>query len=218
MATKGIHANHRQRMKDKFKKEGIATFEDHEILEMLLFYAIPRVNTNEIAHNLLDRFGGLTQVFSADPAELCEIKGMGENSAEYIRFIGEIFREITSEMFNHTPIDSGDAAGLYTSLLLKQSPAENAVAIYLDGNGIRIAEEWLSGRNIGTEALCTSIIGKAKELGAESIVVAHSHRHEPAVSSPDDDFIDRVLKSEAEKAGIRKVFDIIVADDEYVIM
>lgn len=82
MSTDGaMHANHRARMRERFRKTGLDGFEDHAILELLLFEFIPRVDTNPIAHRLMNRFGTLEAVFSASPEELMEVDGIGPKSA-----------------------------------------------------------------------------------------------------------------------------------------
>ena len=82
---RGIYAqNHRKRMKERFLREGIAHFEPHNVLELLLFYAIPQKDTNELAHTLINRFGSLTGVFEASYAELMEVDGMTVKAAESI--------------------------------------------------------------------------------------------------------------------------------------
>ena len=83
-SDKNIHKNHRKRLRERFEREGADSFELHELLELFLFDAIPRVNTNPIAHRLLDRFGDLDGVFSASKEELMSVKGIGERAAEYI--------------------------------------------------------------------------------------------------------------------------------------
>ena len=70
-----IHDGHRQRKKEQFRQHGLESFADHEALELLLFYAIPRKDTNPIAHKLLDHFGSLSQVFEATEEELKKIEG-----------------------------------------------------------------------------------------------------------------------------------------------
>lgn len=80
-----MHEGHRQRMRDKFKMQGGEGFLPHELLEMILFYAIPRCNTNEMAHMLIDRFGSFRGVLEADVSELMEVKGIGENAATLLK-------------------------------------------------------------------------------------------------------------------------------------
>lgn len=88
---KSIHDGHRKRMRDRFSIGGFSGYQPHEVLEQLLFEAIPRGNTNEIAHMLIKKFGSLNEVFLASKEELMEVKGIGEKSAEFIR---SVFPEI----------------------------------------------------------------------------------------------------------------------------
>ena len=76
-----MHEGHRDRVKRRFRQEGLDSFSDIQALELLLFYVIPRVDTNPIAHALLDHFGSLSQVLEASPEELMKVPGVGENAA-----------------------------------------------------------------------------------------------------------------------------------------
>ncbi|NMB30866.1 MAG: hypothetical protein GX988_05455, partial [Clostridiales bacterium] len=78
---KNVNSGHRRRLKQRYLKEGIENFEHHNVLELLLFYALPRVDTNKIAHELIKRFGSISGVFKAPIEELVKIKGIGENAA-----------------------------------------------------------------------------------------------------------------------------------------
>ena len=88
-----VHEGHRQRIRERFLKEGLENFHDHNILELLLFHSIPVKDTNEEAHALINRFGSLSEVFDADYEELCKVKGIGERSALLIKLMPELFRE-----------------------------------------------------------------------------------------------------------------------------
>ena len=79
-----IHDGHRQRLKDRFCKEGLDNFDEHQVLELLLFYCIPRMDTNPIAHALLQRFGSLSQVLEAPVEELEKVPGIGHNAAVFL--------------------------------------------------------------------------------------------------------------------------------------
>lgn len=84
ITMKNVHANHRKRLRERFEREGAFSFEPHELLELFLFDAIPRKNTNETAHLLLERFGTLEGVFSAPFEELITVHGIGKSAAAYI--------------------------------------------------------------------------------------------------------------------------------------
>ena len=81
----GVHDGHRQRMRQRFEQQGDDGFHDHELLEMLLSCALPRVNTNPIAHELLQTFGSVTGVLDAPSAELMKVPGIGPNAAMLLR-------------------------------------------------------------------------------------------------------------------------------------
>ena len=84
-----IHGGHRERLRQRLMNEGVDNFEPHELLEFLLYYAIPRLNVNMLAHDLLNYFGSLRNVLSADVSELMQVKGMGEHAAQWLHLVGE---------------------------------------------------------------------------------------------------------------------------------
>lgn len=84
------YTGHRARLKQRFLTQGIEGFEPHNILELLLFYGIPYRDTNGIAHDLIDTFGSIENVFDADIEQLCKVDGVGENSATLIKLVPEI--------------------------------------------------------------------------------------------------------------------------------
>ena len=87
-----LHADHRKRVREEFEKHGLDAFPDHKVLEMMLFYSIPRMDTNEIAHELLNEFGSLAGVFDADINALLDVPGIGRESALFIKFLTGLCR------------------------------------------------------------------------------------------------------------------------------
>ena len=109
-----LHEGHRKRLKQRFINDGLSTFEDHNILELLLFYSVPRSDTNEIGHKLLKQFGSLSNVFDAPVEELMKVEGIGEHSAVLIKLIPEICNIYhTDKTENVTVINSTNLAGRY---------------------------------------------------------------------------------------------------------
>ena len=92
MSNSNLHKNHRKRMQERAEKNGLEGFSDHELLEMLLFYARPRVDTNPIAHELINTFGSVKGVLDAGTDDLCRVEGVGPAAANLIKLIPELLR------------------------------------------------------------------------------------------------------------------------------
>ena len=90
MEKENIHAGHRERLRKRFDAVGAKGFEEHTFLELLLFYVIPRKDTNPIAHELLRRFGSLEKVLSASAQELMQVEDIGQNAARYLTMLGTL--------------------------------------------------------------------------------------------------------------------------------
>ncbi len=96
-----IHSGHRERLRNKFINFGAEALLDHELLELALFYSIPRANTNDIAHSLINDFENLKNILDASVDELTKSKGIGENSAEFIRLFADICKEYNKFSTTH---------------------------------------------------------------------------------------------------------------------
>lgn len=217
MKSPELHKDHRRRMRNRFRKNGLSGFEDHEILEMLLYNALPRRNTNDIAHRLLMEFGDISGVISSDEESLCRIDGIGAAAAGQLRLLGELFSEVGAELLENIPLDSDDRAGIYAMLRMGLAPAESASVVFLDGDGIRISEKYLyRGRRKMTDNIAHFVVNEARAAGAFGILLMHNHKNEPANPSPEDIIITKRLREEAEQYGICRVMHVIVSDDGYL--
>ena len=111
---KNVHEGHRERLKQRFLRDGLRGFETHQILELLLFFGIPRRDTNEIAHALLDAFGNLPGVLKASYEDLIKIKGMTSGAAVLIRLSGSLIREYNDgELPKDMILDSPEKIGAF---------------------------------------------------------------------------------------------------------
>ncbi len=217
MKSPELHKDHRQRMRARFKKNGIFALEDHEILEMLLFSALPRRNTNPIAHDLLDRFGSIHGVLSATKNELCSVNGIGDTSAEKLMFLGEMFCGMLPKLFENIPLDSEDKIGMYAVMQMGISPAGSAAAVYLDKDGVILGTEWLYlGKCRMTEEIPLSMGEAALRYGAVSVVLMHNHKGEPLEVSPEDAVITKSLKDTMKSREFDKVWHVITSDEGYI--
>ena len=92
-----IHAGHRERIREAYRKQGMNGMADHAVLEMLLTYVIPRKDVNELAHRLLNKFGSLTGVLEADSLRLADVDGIGEKAGLFLHFLYDLHRRLTLE-------------------------------------------------------------------------------------------------------------------------
>lgn len=128
----GEHAKHRERMRKRFLEHGLDNFADHEVLELLLFYAVPRGDVNPLAHRLLDEFGSLANVLEAETPDLCRVEGMGEKTAAFLHLLPPMFRRYQTSKIQGTIYDSTDKIAEYLVKYYIGRPREQLSAVLLD--------------------------------------------------------------------------------------
>ena len=109
----GIHDGHREKMRARFLAAGLDAFADHEALELLLYYAIPRRDTNPIAHTLMERYGSLSAVLEAPAEDLRKVEGIGESAAILLRLVPQLSRKARLADAREMVLNSVDRAGSY---------------------------------------------------------------------------------------------------------
>ena len=128
----GLHDGHRQRKRQQFLSHGPESMADHELLELALFYAIPRRDTNETAHRLLDQFGSLDRVLSAPEQELEKVEGVGQGAAVLLRLMGSIGDRARRPGREEKIVASVDQAGAYFLRLLDGQRTERLYQLCVD--------------------------------------------------------------------------------------
>ena len=214
----GIHDGHRARKKQQFLQNGIDAFADHEMLELLLYYAIPRADTNPIAHRLLQRFSTLEGVFSAQVEELARVEGMGKNAATLIHFIVPLYRRIRlSTVSNETVLSSTETAGAFFSDRFTGEKNEIMYQACLDSRGKLIALQKLAEGNVEHVAVdVRAIVENALLTHATAVILAHNHPSGIALPSEDDNAMTLHVEKVLSAMGISLYDHIIVADGDYV--
>lgn len=183
-----MHEEHRKRVRDRFIENGLRCFPPHNVLELLLFYSIPRRDTNEIAHRLLDRFGSLSAVLEAPYEELRKVDGIGENSAALIHLAGKLAQRYLSELSEEKlSFNSTAAFHEYVTRLFLGAKNEAAYLLCLDNNGklLRCAPASLGTKN---ELLLDNrtLLETAFRHNATKVVLTHNHPNGIAAPSKDD--------------------------------
>ena len=216
----GVHDGHRDRLRQSYLEHGLMSMNDINALELLLFYAIPRRDTNEIAHRLLDRFGSLDGVFSAPAEELQEVEGIGENAAALLTLIPEIMKKSrVSKAREIRQIRSSDDAGAYLLPYFLNERDEVIYLLCLDTKRCVICCAEM-GRGVvnSVDTGIRRIVEKALKVRACSAILAHNHPDGIALPSREDEVFTRALYNALETVGIRLEDHIIVAEDDYTSM
>lgn len=214
-----LHENHRARVRETFKRMGADGMPDHNLLELLLFYSIPRKDTNEIAHRLIAAFGSLSRVFDASYEELMEIDGIGESSALLISMIPSICRRYI-ESSNSPKVNLSEPEEAMNYIIRKYYGSNKVESFYmlcLDAVG-----NLLNCCKLGEGTPGSVIVDKRKVLEtalrnkADKVIFAHNHPNGIAAPSKDDINMTSELSSVLFSVGIRLADHIIVAGNEAV--
>ena len=214
----GVHDGHRERLRQSFLEHGLTSMNDINALELLLFYAVPRRDTNELAHLLLRRFGSLDGVFSASVEELSEVEGIGTYAASLITLVPEIMKKSRlSKSREIRQIRSSDDAGEYLLPYFMNERDEVVYLLCLDSKRAVICCAEMGRGVVNTvDTSVRRIVEKAIKVKACSVIVAHNHPDGLALPSREDDLFTKCLYNALETVGIRLEDHIIVADEDYI--
>lgn len=172
------HKGHRERLRKRFLNDGLENFEDHNALELLLFYSIPMKDTNEEAHALMHRFGTLSEVFDADFDELCKVKGISTRTATLIKLMPELFRKYEMDKLSNDEMHL-NSAGLIAEFASKHFKGINHEQLYvlcLDKNCKKLRFDLISEGTVNATMINNRKITEAAVLSnAASIVLVHNH-------------------------------------------
>lgn len=214
----GVHDGHRDRKRQQFLTSGPDPFADHELLEVLLYYAVPRKDTNPIAHELINRFGSLQAVFAAPAAELERVPGLGRNAAVLLKLVPELYRKaILSASANETVLNTTDRIGEFFRDLLAGQSKEVMYQLCLDAKGRKLHVYKLGEGDVGSVGLnVRRIMENALHTNAMMVVLAHNHPSGVVLPSREDETATELAREALDAMGVALVDHIIVADNDYV--
>jgi len=215
-----MHDGHRQRLKQRFLDSGLAGFPDHNILELLLFYTIPRRDTNELAHTLINTFGSLSAVFDASFEDLIKVDGIGENTASLIKMIPPLYGKYMEDKLSKcTEITSTEDAGKYLVAKYIGVKNETVMLLCIDNKGCVINCDTLSeGSLTMTEIAGRKVVETALKNNATSVILSHNHPGGLAVPSSADVDVTRSMRAVLKSIDVKLRDHIIIANDEYFSM
>ncbi|MEG1657876.1 MAG: DNA repair protein RadC [Oscillibacter sp.] len=214
----GMHDGHREKMRLRFQNTGLSGFADHEALELLLYYAIPRQDTNPIAHRLMERYGSLSAVLSAPMEDLQKVEGIGERGAILLSLVPQLGRKARlADVGQDTILNSTEKSGRY---LLEQFSGEKNEVIYqlcLDRKGKLLACKRLGeGGASAADLNVRKMMENALLTSASAVILAHNHPSGIALPSQEDYATTRQVKEALSTIGVPLIDHIIVADGDYV--
>lgn len=211
-----MHEGHRQRLTNRFLSEGLEGFEEHEILELLLFYVLPRVDTNALAHQLISTFGSLAAVLEADPKDLARVSGIGSRAAAYLCMFPEAFRAYERSKIGKKPAlrSIADACDFARALLFGK-PYEQFYVIWMGTQNRVIHFEQLSEGSVSESPVYLSrLAATALRHHAVKGVIAHNHPGGSVTPSKADIETTQSILNTLAVLGIELVDHIIVSENE----
>lgn len=212
-----IHKGHRQRMREKLLLSEKCNLPEHELLEMLLYYSIPRRNTNDLAHLLLRKYGSIKEIVNAPIEELMAFQQIGTSSAVLLRLLGEIFSKYTSDLSHRQKLDSVDKIEEYLKWKFCKETEECVYLLMLDKSFSLIDCKKISTGGarevVANKKACFNAAFDAK---ACYVVLAHNHLSGIAAPSSEDRAASLNLQLGFNLLGIDLIEHFIFCGDKFV--
>ena len=213
---KDIHKGHRVRMKEKLDSFGARIFDTYELLEMLLYYAIPYKDTNPIAKRLLTAFGSLDGVLSAPVSELAKVDGIGERCAELISLAGKVVSEdCTVKHLRDVPVfNNYHDTGRYLVSYFEEN--KSSICMMLLDNGMRlIGVENIPADDFTSAAVKPKYFINAALLTGASVVILAHKRHSLLYFSDSSLATDKLIRTELENIGVTVAEHYVISGKDY---
>ena len=214
----GLHDGHRKRLKEQFLHHGDG-FHDHQLLELLLCYAIPQGDVNGLAHRLLDRFGSLAGVLDARPEALTQVPGVGEHTAVLLKLLPVLAGRYQADRASLGVIlDSTQAAGRYLRPFFSQGARyEMAYLVCLDGKYKVLGCHKLGEGTVNAaEITPRTVVELALAHNATAAILAHNHLSGLALPSNADLMTTQQLYTILQSVGVELLDHLIFTDDDMV--
>ena len=216
-----IHQGHRQRLRNRFLEQGLDQFTEVQVLELLLFYCIPRQDTNELAHRLLRYFGSFSQVLDADIEELVKVDGIGENAATFLKLIPAAGRYYNVDRVKlvDKPLLTTEDCGAYLLPYFEGRSNETVFLLCLDAKCKVLCCRVVGEGSINSASVpIRRVVELALAAKATSVVLAHNHPSGIAIPSPEDIVTTRRVATALSSVEIILSDHLVVADGDYTSM
>jgi DNA repair protein RadC len=213
-----MHSDHRARMRARVEKYGLDSLAEHEALEYILFFVIPRQDTNPIAHALIDRFGNFANVLEAPEKELEAVPGIGPAAARFLHSLREIERyDMLSRRGPHTRLADTKQLADYLMPLFHGEKKEKLAMLALDDRRRLLRLIWLEDGSAGAVDISVrKIASAAVEAGAACVVMAHNHPDGIVLPSREDLLSTQAVMQALSLLDIRLLDHLIFAQEEWI--
>lgn len=210
------HNGHRQRLKNRFLESGFASFSEHEVLELIFFYALPRRDTKPLAKNLLEKFGSIQAVFEATPYELMKIGKLSENSAILFSIMLQSYEVYISTKNVKQTLDNPSVVNRYLRQFYVNEKKECFYIICLDGRKRLINSHLISEGSISeTHIYARNIVEEIIKSNAVNVILAHNHPIGTCEPSSQDIVATKSIITLLEAISVNVIDHIIISDDDY---
>jgi len=216
----GEHDGHRKRMRDRFVTQGLDGFAPHEVLELILFYGIPRANVNTLAHRLMDTFGSLHGVLEADAKDLAKVEGIGEKTAVLLSLFGHVDRELEkSRSAARKRLKNRAAAQKHCLGLLAGLRQEHVYLVCLNAQ-MEVVQNALIAKGTLNEvqAYPRLVAEAALRANAHAVVLCHNHPGGAFFPSQADLEMTAALGKLLNELDVTLIDHIIVAGEDALSM
>lgn len=217
MSGTKLHNGHRERLRKRFQEEGLDAFEDHQILELLLFQVIPRGDTNLTAHRLMKRFGSLSAVLEADPKDVAAVEGIGEKAAAFLAMIPQVTRRYFHDrvLRDRPKLNSSEAVAEYLIPLMAGRPEEVFYVLCLDTQCRVVYPALISEGTVKEAAVYPRhVVEEAIRHRAAAVILAHNHPAGTTKPSQQDHQLTRLLVQALGPLDIKVLDHIIVGGNQ----
>ena len=220
MVQESIHKGHRERLKQRFLENGLDNFTEIQVLELLLFFAIPRSDTNPLAHGLLDHFGSLSQVLEADVEELKKVPGIKDHAATLLALVTDLCRYYQVNCAQQTEILATlEDCGRYLVPRFFSRTRETVFLLCLDAKCKVLCCKEVGEGSVNTASISVrKVVETALAANATTVVLAHNHPSGIAVPSNEDIQTTHRIAAALSAVEIHLADHIVVADGDYVSM
>lgn len=210
-----LHDGHRERLRNKATDFGIECLEEHEMLELLLGYCVPRRNTNEMAHELINRAGSLKEVFDMEVSEICKTKGMGDYGAFMLKLINFIMKRPKAPSKKRIDLSKFSYVKEHVGVLFSTAEKEELYVFFLDKKfHLMFSMKVSSGSEWQISVDKRAILKRAVENGVAAIILAHNHPGGYATPSTDDLMFTNDMERACEILGIKLIEHVVYADGD----